>query len=239
MFYYYGRKKQIARHYPPPMLGTIVEPFAGSAAYSLHGDNWKKNVILTEKDERVAAIWDWLINDATPEEILQMPDLQIGERTSNFLHIIHAATKMAFHYKTIKVTPVLERNWRISKRHMAANLHKIKHWQIICGNYTKAPDIEATWFIDPPYEGDSGSGYNHSNGSIRYDELAEWVLERQGEVICCEGKGASYLPFEPLITLLGIAGKRSREMIFYRSPYAPVQLSLFSPGGILAKEPQG
>jgi hypothetical protein len=122
---------------------------------------------------------------------------------------------------------------------MAANLHKIKHWQIICGNYTKAPDIEATWFIDPPYEGDSGSGYNHSNGSIRYDELAEWVLERQGEVICCEGKGASYLPFEPLITLLGIAGKRSREMIFYRSPYAPVQLSLFSPGGILAKEPQG
>jgi len=35
MFYYYGRKKQIAKHYPFPNFKAIVEPFAGSAAYSL------------------------------------------------------------------------------------------------------------------------------------------------------------------------------------------------------------
>jgi site-specific DNA-adenine methylase len=122
MFYYYGRKKQIAKHYPSPNYSTIIEPFAGSAAYSLYANNWKKDVILVEKDEKVARIWQWLISEATPDLIRAMPDLKIGEKSSEFLQIIHAATKMAFHYKTIKVTPVLARNWQISK----------KTWPIIC-----------------------------------------------------------------------------------------------------------
>ena len=46
MFYYYGRKKQIAKCYPKPNFNTIIEPFAGSAAYSLHNDNWKKNMLF-------------------------------------------------------------------------------------------------------------------------------------------------------------------------------------------------
>ena len=53
-----------------------------------------------------------------------MPDLKIGEKSSEFLHIIHAATKMAFQYRTIKITPVLARNWSISKRYIANNLFK-------------------------------------------------------------------------------------------------------------------
>lgn len=204
------------RYYPSPEFSTIIEPFAGSAAYSLHGYNWRKKILLVEKDKRVAEIWDWLINKATPEEILDMPDLRVGEKTSNFLHILHAATKQAFYYKTIKVTPVLERNWRINKKHMARNLFKVKHWKIICEDYTEAPDIEATWFIDPPYRYDSGLGYNHSSRDLDYEALAEWTLERRGQIIFCEGSKADYLPFKPLTTLKSVAGKKSREMIFYR-----------------------
>jgi hypothetical protein len=122
MFYYYGRKKQIAKHYPSPNFEAIVEPFAGSAAYSLYGDNWKKNIFLVERDERVSDIWKWLVDEATPLAIKNLPDLEVGEKSSEFLHIIHAATKMAFHYKNIKVTPVLARNWEISKRYMSENL---------------------------------------------------------------------------------------------------------------------
>jgi site-specific DNA-adenine methylase len=166
MFYYYGRKKQIAKHYPEPAYETIVEPFAGAAAYSLHGDRWQRQVILIEKNPRVAEIWQWLIDTATPESIRALPELKIGEKSSEFLHIIHAATKMAFKYKTIKVTPVLERNWEISKRVMATSLHKVKHWKIICGDYREAPDIEATWFIDPPYKSDPGTGYEHGSGLL-------------------------------------------------------------------------
>lgn len=227
MFYYYGRKKQIAKYYPDPNFDTIIEPFAGSAAYSLYGDHWMKNVILVEKDKRVADIWKWLIEKATPEEILEMPDLKVGEKSSEFLHIIHAATKMAFQYKTIKVTPVLARNWGINKRQMAGNLYKIKHWRIICGNYTDAPDIEATWFIDPPYIKDSGKGYRYGSNLIDYKSLAEWALNRKGEIIFCEGEYGDYLPFQPLVDSKGVAGKSSKEVIFYKSPLKEKQLSLF------------
>jgi len=227
MFYYYGRKKQIAKHYPSPNYDTIIEPFAGSAAYSLFGNNWKKKVILIEKDSKVADIWDWLINKATVEEIKNLPDLKVGEKSSEFLHIIHAATKMAFHFKTIKVTPVLERNWEISRRVFAENLHKVKHWEIINGDYTMAPDIPATWFIDPPYKGEAGMGYKQSSKLIDYQALASWALNRKGEIIFCEGNNGDYLPFKTLIELKGVAGKSSKEVMFYRSD-VPIlqQLSL-------------
>ncbi|MCP2727329.1 hypothetical protein [Limnofasciculus baicalensis] len=228
MFYYYGRKKQIAKYYPLPLFNTIIEPFAGSAAYALSSNNWKKRVILVEKDERVASIWKWLIYKATPEEIMNMPNLEVGDKTSEFFHIIHAVTKMAFKYKTIKTTPLLARNWQISKRYIAANLYKVKHWEIICGDYTDAPNVEATWFIDPPYQFESGKGYQYGSEGINYEELARWVMTRKGEVICCEGDGANYLSFKPLTILSGVAGKRNRELIFYKSVKTVTQLSLFA-----------
>lgn len=218
MFYYYGRKKQLAKHYPQPNFDTIIEPFAGSAAYSLFQDNWKKRIILVEKDPKVFQIWDWLINDATLEEIKKLPDLKIGEKSSEFLHIVHAATKMAFHFKTIKVTAVLERNWEISRRVFAENLYKIKHWEIINDDYTLAPDIEATWFIDPPYKHSPGLGYKFSSKLIDYPMLAEWAKNRKGEIIFCEGEFGDYLPFDNLKELKGVAGKRSKELIYYQSP---------------------
>jgi len=217
MFYYYGRKKQIAKYYPEPNCATIIEPFAGAAAYSLYGENWKKRVILVEKDPRVAGLWQWLINEATVSDIKMMPDLKTGDYSTEFLHIIHAATKMAFKFKRIKVTPVLERNWEISKRIFEENLYKIKHWKIICGDYSEAPDIEATWFIDPPYKGDSGMGYGYGSNLINYNNLATWTKKRKGEIIFCEGHEGDYLPFKPLISLKGVAGKTSLEKIFYES----------------------
>jgi len=186
----------------------------------------KKDVILVEKDPKVAEIWQWLINQATPERILAMPDLKIGEKSSEFLQIIHAATKMAFHYKTIKVTPVLARNWQISKKYMADNLYKIKHWQIICADYSEAPDIEATWFIDPPYKEDSGKGYRYSSDLIDYEHLAHWAKNRQGEIIFCEGSHGNYLPFQPLLELKGVAGKTSKEVVYYQSSHLCKQLDI-------------
>lgn len=227
MFYYYGRKKQIAKYYPFPNFETIIEPFAGSAAYSLYGEHWKKDVILIEKDERVSAIWEWLINEATPLKIQNLPNLAVGEKSSEFLHIIHAATKMAFHYKTIKVTPILARNWEINKRYMAENIYKVKHWKIINGDYTLAPRIEATWFIDPPYKEDAGKGYRYSSKLINYTNLAEWAKNRKGEVIFCEGHCGDYLPFTPLLDLKGVAGKNSKEFIYYQSEKSDRQLELY------------
>jgi hypothetical protein len=94
-------------------------------------------------------------------------------------------------------------------------------------DYSMSPDIEATWFIDPPYKGDGGMGYRFSSKMLDYNKLAEWVENRKGEVICCEGLNGDYLPFEPLLNLKGVAGKVSKELIYYRTEAkVPKQLSL-------------
>ena len=227
MFYYYGRKKQIARYYPTPSHEVIVEPFAGAASYALHGDNWRNRVVLVEKDQRVAEIWRWLMQEATPAKIAALPLLRTGEKSSEFLHIVHAATKMAFKYKTIKVTPVLERNWEISKRVMSASIHKIKHWELLVGDYTIAPNIEATWFVDPPYRDAPGDGYAHGSSQMNYQELSAWVRSRLGQLICCEGPNGDYLPFRPLLTLPGVAGKLSVEKLYHRPSRPNLNQDLF------------
>ncbi|MEG4346741.1 hypothetical protein QUB70_26205 [Microcoleus sp. A003_D6] len=63
---------------------------------------------------------------------------------------------------------------------------------IISGDYTLAPDIEATWFIDPPYKEDAGKGYKYGSKLIDYKKLAEWAKNRKGEVIFCEGHCGDY-----------------------------------------------
>lgn len=102
MFYYYDRKKQIAKHYPCPNYPAIVEPFAGSAAYSLYGNHWKKDVILVEKDEKVANIWQWLITEATRDRIQAMPDLEIGKKVLNFYRLFMLPLKWRFITKPSK-----------------------------------------------------------------------------------------------------------------------------------------
>ena len=49
MWSYYGRKSKFINLYPKPKHNIIIEPFAGTAVYSLHEENWKNDVILIEK----------------------------------------------------------------------------------------------------------------------------------------------------------------------------------------------
>ncbi len=76
MFYYYGRKEKIFSYYPKPKYGTIIEPFAGSAAYSMN--YYDRDVILVEKDKRIADLWAYLI-DVSSDEILSLPLLVKGQ----------------------------------------------------------------------------------------------------------------------------------------------------------------
>ena len=77
MFPYFGRKKAIAHLYPRPVHDIIVEPFAGSAAYSMHSENWTKQVILVEQSPRFAELWKWLIHEDTdgPALLNALPEM--------------------------------------------------------------------------------------------------------------------------------------------------------------------
>jgi 16S rRNA G966 N2-methylase RsmD len=62
------------------------------------------------------------------------------------------------------------------------------------------PDVEATWFIDPPYQ---YGGEHYMINSIDYNRLAEFCQSRKGQIIVCENTKAGWLPFKPLISTYG------------------------------------
>jgi site-specific DNA-adenine methylase len=208
MFYYFGRKEKLYKNYPKPKFDTIIEPFAGSAVYSLK--NYNKNVIILDKDEKIINIWNYL-KLATSNDILSLPLLTNGQtlRDDEFSYLTEVEKDLiSFFTNPSSAQPkrsVGKFNiWHEKNRkRLSEDVNKIKHWVIMLGDYHDIPNQEATWFIDPPYQGNGGKYYKHGNQNFDYNELAEWSKQRQGQVIVCENSEANWLPFQPLKRLQG------------------------------------
>ena len=225
---YYGAKNRIAPKYPAPEYGTIIEPFAGSAGYALH--HHEKQVILVEKDQKVYGALAWL-HRASAEEVLTLPLIKPGELVSELDVCQEAKWVIGFWVNNGGATPcntlsawareTLPRNpvhcWSPRCRaRLARTAEAIKHWTIIHGDYTDAPDIEATWFIDPPYQ---VAGRSYRESAVDYPALAEWCKRRRGQVMVCENEGATWLPFRPFCETVGAmkdgsSRRRSKEAIW-------------------------
>jgi 16S rRNA G966 N2-methylase RsmD len=165
-------------------------------------------------------MWDYLIN-AKESEILSLPI--VVDHLDNTRLCEEAKHLIGFWFNDgsaqPKKSPSGRNYWSESVRNrIASQLKYIRHWCIIYGDYSDAPDVEATWFIDPPYQG-QGKYYKHSSNDIDFDSLSNWVLNLQGQVIVCENHGADWLPFEFLEEInggLNVDGrsKKSKEAVF-------------------------
>jgi hypothetical protein len=81
------------------------------------------------------------------------------------------------------------------RERIAYQVDSIRHWTIINDNYSSIlPNMNATWFIDPPYQF-AGRCYKYGSKLLNYNSLANWCLERKGQTIVCENSGATWLPF--------------------------------------------
>jgi hypothetical protein len=202
-FGFYGSKWRLAKRYPEPLYADLVEPFAGSAGYALAYPD--RAVTLIERDPVVAGIWRYL-KAAEPADVLALPD------DAQEIPAGPARDLAGFWYAKAPTSPRLTRSawarnpkyagsswWgpRIRER-IASQLYAIRHWTIVEGDYTAAPDVTATWFVDPPYQGKAGRAYRHGSKSIDYAALAAWCRSRRGQVIVCEGVDAGWLPFVPI-----------------------------------------
>lgn len=94
---------------------------------------------------------------------------------------------------------------------------KVKGWEIIEGDYHNAPDIEATWFIDPPYQR-IAHGYRNTRAGIDFTELGEWCRSRRGQTIVCEEDSADWLPFTPLTARMTINNTDTVEVVWTNEP---------------------
>jgi len=211
MFSYYGTKKKISKFYPKPKFDKIVEPFCGAAMFSLYDNNWKSEVILNDKYDKVYIIWDWLINKAKKSDIENLPDLKVGLNLDTISSLsIEEKAFLGFFCNPSSAQPKKtvtargENSWNRHKNNIIENLPKVKHWKIYNKSYDQLDNIEATWFIDPPYQ--FGGEYYHSSSSnkwIDYNELRDWTLSRSGEIIVCENSKADWMDFKPLVQLKG------------------------------------
>ena len=220
---YFGGKWQEAPHYPAPAHGTIIEPFAGSAGYALRYP--ERQVILFELNPKLAAVWQYLIA-VKASEIRRIP---LCEHVDDLPSWVSQPAKwlIGWNLNQANARPCLNLSaglrklgrggWDEARRERVAfQVPLIRHWRCIEADYTKAPDVEATWFTDPPYFDKGRSSYDFGSAGIDYASLGRWCRERRGQTIVCENEGATWLPFRPFGTFHRSinAARGSREVVW-------------------------
>lgn len=217
-FSYFGGKWTLATRYPRPIHSVIVEPFAGSAGYATRYPD--RDIVLVERSPVVAELWRWLIG-ASVDDVLGLPldatkrfDLAPGPQALIGFWSARGRTRPP----TAKSTSswAASGKWPSSfwgeyaRARIARQIPAIRHWRVIEGDYTSAPDVEATWFIDPPYI-DS----RHYTAKVDgFTDLGAWCRSRRGQVMVCEQDGADWLPFVPFRKAKSIARGSYGETIW-------------------------
>jgi site-specific DNA-adenine methylase len=239
MFKWFGSKWMASRHYPRPRGESIIEPFAGSAGYSLRHSG--KKVTVAESDHNLSRLWQWLIQ-SQEEEILSIP---INNKEGADILLMPLSDGQKLLLKNWQRTNNVSECWTISpwgnkpgqwtencRKRVANDIKYIKHWKVYDGDGFSlleselANDPLATWLIDPPYL----YNYRYKNGScFDYERLASAVKALKGQVIACEaicpktGRTPSYLPFSffaETVTSRRAEGcnTHSKELIYHRLP---------------------
>lgn len=232
MFPYFGSKERLSKYYPPPKYDLIIEPFAGSARYSLK--YFDRDVILIDKNPKIISIWRYL-QQASSKDILSLPKFKKGDRIKKedfdydgqFYLLQTFFNIYCDKIQAKQMTSFAEGCYETYKRNVLRNLFKIKHWKFICKDYIDIPNYIGTWFIDPPYQVQGNSAYTiYSGKQINFQQLGEWCRNRKGQKIVCEYLGSNWLPFIPLNTfgrniIAGVnnnAKKKGTEVIWTNIP---------------------
>lgn len=235
MFSYYGSKSKVVDYYPLPKHGKIIEPFAGSARYSLK--YFDRDILLTDIDDNIVNIWKWL-QQCSPKDIINLPVFKEGECVSDFNLSKEEALFCGFliakgvsrpQNKTSAWTSTKQPTWiPYQLKRIAADLFKIKHWEIRLCDFREIKNECAVWFVDPPYKV-GGAHYRFSNKGLDFNFISDWCRSRIGQVMVCENSAATWMPFIPLKNLTG-ARKKTKEVFWTNEEtnYNFTQQSLFN-----------
>lgn len=223
-FTYYGGKYRIAPKYPRPKWAELVEPFAGSAGYSVR--NHIHRVRLYDVNPKVVATWEYLIK-TSPEEILALPtdfddvrDLNVCQEAKWLIGWWLNKGTASPRNKPSKWMKSGTRDnsyWgEVVRERIANQVVRIRHWEVKLLPYYAIPlTRKSCWFVDPPYQ---TSGVHYPHNQIDYQRLRDWTLSLPGQVIACGQDGDSWVPFKHFIVTRSTPGYKrvgtSKEVIW-------------------------
>ena len=230
MFGGYGSKWRISKYYGSPRQDLVIEPFAGSACYSLY---WNApNVKLYDLSDDICMVWDYLINCSTADinnlptvirDIDHLHSLPLTESRLiarwiwfNNSEVTPPFSELRRYKKWIKAgSDKIRLMWgQTVKNRIIRQKDMIKNWTITQMNYTDVDNDKAHWHIDPPYDSEAGRVYKHGSQYIDFRHLAEWCKSRNGDVDVCEMEGANWLPFCNFRRSRGIANRFYNEVVW-------------------------
>ena len=204
-FSYFGSKWRATARYSEPKYNLIIEPFAGSAGYSLNYSD--RQIKLYDLDPVICGLWEYLIK-TTEYEIMHLPSWVEDVRYLPGTVCQEAKWLIGFHLNRVSTRPrnqvtrwsyeneTTTAYWNQRTQVLIANqLKHIRHWKVFNKSYKYIDNQTATWFVDPPYQKDYGKFY--IKNVIDYNHLGVFCRERLGQVIVCENAGADWLPFKP------------------------------------------
>ena len=219
-FTYYGGKYRIAPRYPKPYYSRIIEPFCGSAGYSLR--HYGKTVKLYDLNERIVGVWNYIFK-VSANEILSLPEKFDDVRSLKVCQeakwlIGYWCNKGSCEPKNMPSTWMKSgvrpnSQWGPAiKNRIAGQLDSVRHWTCERKGYSElSNDLPSTWFIDPPYSSSAGRLYTYDE--IDYEQLGDWCKRRRGQKIVCEMDGADWLDFKPFVTAKGLEGPKGKKKI--------------------------
>lgn len=223
MFNYFGAKHRLAHSYQPPRHDVIVEPFAGAAGYATYwATRLPVDVILVDRNELVIELWARLLS-LSPTDIWDYPIPNAGDESSDALIASVASATSSWNALArtgrFQVTEWMARDFPEQRKRIADTRSRINpdRFTLVVGDYTDAPDVDATWFIDPPYQ-QQGVWYKHNGSGIDFTGLGQWCQSRQGQVIVCEAGVADWLPFEPHRQAGTQVNGTQVELVWYSDP---------------------
>jgi hypothetical protein len=152
-----------------------------------------------------------------PKDILSLPNVENGEFIGDKYKWLCDEERWLMGFSINNASPIPKHtagrmnfnSWNRDKVRIANDLYKIRHWNFVLGDYKCLNNLQATWYVDPPYQ--FQKLYKHNN--VNYSELSEWCVSRKGQVIVCENSRATWMEFKPLTELFGQRTK-TLEMIW-------------------------
>lgn len=187
---------------PRPLASHIVEPFAGSAAYSTTFQ--PERVSLYEANTDVSDLWQWLITSATESDLLSLEKLRTPVKTDVRTFDLPSPQETLMRLTCASVMVGQLSSWLLYPQHrvdfssLRVALPWIKSSVTVCGSdfreAARQQGSDVVFFIDPPYLGTSGNYIDKTakrNFGISPPDIADFVLTLECPAIFTYGDGAS------------------------------------------------